>query len=123
MFFVLAGRLVISKAVTPGVDKVLTRMTPVDFFGEMNLFGGLRRSATVQAETDAELLALDRETLTRIVDTSPRAGLAFFAAVVREFSQRLNSTDDLVAEVTRWGLEATGFDVWRGREEVQQRPG
>jgi CRP-like cAMP-binding protein len=119
MFFVLSGRLVISKAVAPGVDKVLTRMGPVEFFGEMNLFGGLRRSATVQAESDAEILVLDRETLTRIVDGSPRAGLAFFAAVVREFSQRLSATDDLVAEVTRWGLEATGFDLGRAREEQQ----
>jgi CRP-like cAMP-binding protein len=111
MFFVLAGRLLISKAVTPGVDKVLARMEPVEFFGEMNLFGGLRRSATVQAETDAEVLALDRDALTRLVDASPRAGLAFFTAVVREFSRRLGSTDDLVAEVTGWGLEATGLEL------------
>jgi CRP-like cAMP-binding protein len=123
MFFILGGSLVISKSVAPGVDKVLTHMGPVEFFGEMNLFGGLRRSATVQAERDADLLVLSREALTRIVDTSPRAGLAFFAAVVREFSQRLGSTDDLVAEVTRWGLEATGFDVWRAREELRQSRG
>jgi len=123
MFFILGGRLVISKFVSPGIDKVLTHMGPVEFFGEMNLFGGLRRSATVQAETEADLLVLSREALTRIVDTSPRAGLAFFAAVVREFSQRLGSTDDLVAEVTRWGLEATGFDVWRTRQELQQPEG
>ena len=34
-------------------------------------------------------------------------------------SQRLSATDDLVAEVTRWGLEATGFDLGRAREEQQ----
>ena len=31
--------------------------------------------------------------------------------LVREFSQRLSATDDLVTEVTRWGLEASGFDL------------
>jgi hypothetical protein len=30
---------------------------------------------------------------------------------VRAFTKRLRGTSDLVAEVTRWGLEATGLDV------------
>jgi CRP-like cAMP-binding protein len=115
MYFVLSGRLVISKSVARNVDKVLTRMGPGDFFGEMNLFGGLQRSATVQAETETELLVLDRDTLTAVVEHNPHAGLAFFTALVREFSQRLSATDDLVGEVTRWGLEASGFDLSEDR--------
>jgi len=115
MYFVLSGRLLISKSVARNVDKVLTRMGPGDFFGEMNLFGGLQRSATVQAEVDTELLVLDRDTLTAVVERNPQAGLAFFTALVREFSQRLSATDDLVGEVTRWGLEASGFDLSEDR--------
>jgi len=114
MYFVLSGRLVMSKTVARNVDKVLTRMGPGDFFGEMNLFGGLQRSTSVQAETDTELLVLDRDTLTAVVEHNPQAGLAFFTALVREFSQRLSATDDLVGEVTRWGLEPGRFDL---REE------
>jgi CRP-like cAMP-binding protein len=106
-----SGRLVISKAVARNLDKVLARMGPGKFFGEMNLFGGLQRSATVQAEADTELLVLDRDTLTAVVERNPGAGLAFFTALVREFSLRLSATDDLVREVTRWGLEASGFDT------------
>jgi len=113
MFFVLSGRLVISKAIALNVDKVLARMGPGEFFGEMNLFGGLQRSATVQAETETELLVLDRDTLTAVVERNPAAGLAFFTGLVREFSHRLSATDDLVTEVTRWGLEASGFDLSR----------
>jgi len=111
MYFVLSGQLVISKAVARDVDKVLTRMGPGDYFGEMNLFGGLQRSATVQAEADTELLGLDRDTLTAVVGQNPPAGLGFFSALVREFSQRLSATDDLVTEVTRWGLEASGVEL------------
>jgi CRP-like cAMP-binding protein len=77
----------------------------------MNLFGGLQRSATVQAEANTELLVLDRDTLTAVVGQNPPAGLAFFSALVREFSQRLSATDDLVTEVTRWGLEASGIEL------------
>jgi CRP-like cAMP-binding protein len=111
MYFVLSGRLVISKEVAPNVDKVLTRMGPGEFFGEMNLFGGLQRSATVQAEAATELLVLDRATLTAVVERNPTAGLAFFTGLVREFSHRLSATDDLVTEVTRWGVEASGIDL------------
>jgi CRP-like cAMP-binding protein len=119
MYFVLSGRLLITKTVARNVDKVLTRMGPGDFFGEMNLFGGLQRSATVQAEVDTELLVLDRDTLTAVVERNPQAGLAFFSALVREFSQRLSATDDLIGEVTRWGLEASGFDLSEDRRPTK----
>jgi CRP-like cAMP-binding protein len=118
MYFVLSGRLVISKSVARDVDKVLARMGPGDFFGEMNLFGGLNRAASVQAEVDTELLVLDRDTLTAVVEHNPQAGLAFFTALVREFSQRLSATDDLVGEVARWGLEASRFDLSEDRRPV-----
>ncbi len=110
MFLVQEGRVLISKEVTGRAEEVLAVMEPGDFFGEMNVFGGLRRSATVRAETDAVLLELDHATLQHLVESSPRSGLIFFTAMVREFSKRLDRTDDLVAEVTRWGLEATGLD-------------
>jgi CRP-like cAMP-binding protein len=110
MFFVRRGRLVISKGVTGRVEKVLARVGPGDFFGEMSLIGRRRRSATVRAETEAEVLALGRASLEHLIDASPRAGLSLMMAMVREFCERLSNTDDLVAEVTRWGLEATGLD-------------
>ena len=110
MFFVWQGAIVISKAVTGSIEKVLARMLPGDFFGEMSLFGQLRRSATAQAEAATLLLGLDRESVLEVIALSPTAGLAFFTSLVQEFSRRLAMTDDLVAEVTRWGLEATGLD-------------
>lgn len=111
MFVVYEGRIIISKDVIGRVENVLSVMGPGDFFGEMNVFGGLRRSATAQAETAAVVLELGQDSLRQVVERSPGAGLAFFAAMVREFSKRLSRTDDLVAEVTRWGLEATGLDA------------
>ena len=110
MFLVHDGTIVISKEVTGKAEEVLAVMAPGDFFGEMNVFGGRRRSATARAETDAELLGLDHRTLQHLVARSPRAGVTFFTAMVQEFGKRLDRTDNLVAEVTRWGLEATGLD-------------
>jgi CRP-like cAMP-binding protein len=111
MFVVRSGAVVISKAVTGRVEQVLGRETSGSFFGEMSLFDRAPRSATVQAETDAVLLVLDRENLTLLNEVNPRAAAAFFQALVHVFIDRLRASGNLVAEVTRWGLEATGLDV------------
>jgi CRP/FNR family transcriptional regulator, cyclic AMP receptor protein len=111
MFVVRRGTLIVSKTVSGQVEQVLARMGPGEFFGEMSLFDGAPRSASVQAETDALLLVLDHQNLQRFTDANPAAAAAFLHAVVLVFIERLRRSDDLVAEVTRWGLEATGLDV------------
>ena len=111
MFVVQRGSIVISKPVTGRVEQVLARMGSGDFFGEMSLFDRSPRSATVQSDSDATLLVLDREALRRLTELSPRAAAAFFQALVQVFIERLRASGDLVAEVTRWGLEATGLDL------------
>jgi CRP-like cAMP-binding protein len=111
MFLVRRGSAIISKAVTGRVDQVLARVGPGEFFGEMSLFDRSPRSATIQADSDVTLLVLDREHLTHLIEENPRAAAAFFYALVQVFIERLRATGELVAEVTRWGLEATGLDI------------
>ena len=111
MFFIRSGEFVISKNVKGRVDQVLTHMGPGNFFGEMSLFDRLPRSATIQAETDGEIYGIDAESLDRFIEQSPRAAAVFFFQMLQVFIKRLRDSSDLVAEVTRWGLEATGLDV------------
>ena len=111
MFVVQRGSIVISKLVIGNVEQILARYGPGDFFGEMSLFDRSPRSATVQAETDATLLVLDPQNLLRLIHDNPRAAAAFFHALVLILIERLRASGELVAEVTRWGLEATGLDV------------
>jgi CRP/FNR family cyclic AMP-dependent transcriptional regulator len=111
MFLVRSGSIVVSKGVTGRVEQVLARMGAGDFFGEMALFDRSPRSATIQADTEVMLLMLDREALARLTADSPRAAAAFFQSLVHVFIDRLRASGELVAEVTRWGLEATGLDV------------
>jgi len=111
LFLVREGSVVVSKPVMGRVEQVLARLGPGDFFGEMSLFDQFPRSATVQAEVETVLLSLDRENLRRLIEISPAAAAAFFYQLVQVFIHRLRETGNLVAEVTRWGLEATGLDV------------
>jgi len=111
MFLVRDGSILVSKAVTGKVEQVLARFGPGDFFGEMSLFDRSPRSATIQAESDAALLALDRQNLAALIEVNPRAAAAFFHGLVQVFIERLRASGELVAEITRWGLEATGLDM------------
>jgi CRP-like cAMP-binding protein len=111
LFLIREGTVVVSKPVVGRVEQVLARIGPGEFFGEMSLFDQAPRSATVQAETEAVLLCLDRESLHQLVEISPRAAAAFFFEMVQVFVTRLRESGNLVAEVTRWGLEATGLDL------------
>ncbi len=111
LFLIREGTIVVSKPVMGRVEQVLARMGPGEFFGEMSLFDQAPRSATVQADADALLLCLDRTSLHQFIEVSPRAAAAFFFQMVQVFSGRLRESGNLIAEVTRWGLEATGLDL------------
>jgi CRP/FNR family transcriptional regulator, cyclic AMP receptor protein len=113
LFFIRSGTVIVSKHVKGRVEQVLARLGPGDFFGEMSLFDDQPRSATIQAEEDTIMYGLDRTSLDHLIEQNPRAATAFFTQVVLVLIKRLRDSSELVAEVTRWGLEATGLDVER----------
>ena len=113
LFFIRSGAVIVSKHVKGRVEQVLARLGPGDFFGEMSLFDDQPRSATIQAEDETVMYGLDRASLDYLIEQNPRAATAFFTQVVLVLIKRLRDSSDLVAEVTRWGLEATGLDVER----------
>jgi len=73
MFIVRRGTMLVSKEITGKVEQVLVRVEAGDFFGEMSLLDGSPRSASVQADTDATLLVLGRESLQALTDHAPHA--------------------------------------------------
>ena len=112
LFIIKAGSIVVSKPITGRVEQVLARLEPGEAFGEMSVFGDERhRSATCQAEMDAVLYSLDRDSLSGFIAGNPQTAARFFQQMAQVAFKRLRDSSDLVAEVTRWGLEATGLDV------------
>lgn len=112
LFVIRSGTVVVSKHVMGRVEQVLSRLGPGDVFGEMSVFGDeRRRTATITAETDAVLLSLHRDSLNQFIDSNPRDAAKFFQQMVQVLIKRLADSSELVKEVTRWGLEATGLDV------------
>ena len=61
LFIVTGGRIRLSTMDPSGNEKVLTYFTDGQFFGEMALLTGAPRSATATAETDSQVLVLEKQ--------------------------------------------------------------
>jgi CRP-like cAMP-binding protein len=61
--------------VLSGSGRVVNRMRPGEFFGEISLLDGGPRTATVVAETPMVMLALERKAFLRSVELEPAVGI------------------------------------------------
>ena len=89
LFIVTGGRIRLSTTDPSGNEKILTYFTDSQFFGEMSLLTGAPRSATATAETDSQVLVLDKRAFDQL--------LASDAQIMREMlkvvSQRTQHTN------------------------------
>src|SRR5205823_4300121 len=95
LFIVTGGRIRLSTTDPSGNEKVLTYFTDGQFFGEMALLTGAPRSATATAESDSQVLVLQKYDFDNL--------LATHAQIMREMlkvvSQRTQQTNQqLLAE-------------------------
>ena len=63
-------------------------------FGELSLLDRVLRSATVVAETDCTLLAIDRDRFHAFGDRHPRAGLLVTRRLAERLASRLRKAND-----------------------------
>ncbi len=88
-FVVSSGKLEVERQ-----GKTLASYGPGDFFGEMALFEGFPRSATVRAVEDSELLAMTRWDFTAELKNRPQIALGMLPVLVR----RLRDADERLAD-------------------------
>lgn len=85
--------------VVSGQDGNLQRLALLgegDFFGEMALFGGEERSATVRAVGDARVLKVDKRTLLRRIQEDPLLALNILEALsnrIRRLNERVTASE------------------------------
>lgn len=72
--------------------KVLATLGPGDFFGEMAVIAGVPRTATITADTDMVLEALNRREFSSLLDQSPGIAKKVLVGAVK----RLNEIDGSV---------------------------
>lgn len=78
MYFIVRGAVRILKGDTPVAD-----LASRDFFGEMAVFDGERRSATARAVTEVHALRLSRNDLFEVMEDQPAIGIGICQTLVR----------------------------------------
>jgi CRP-like cAMP-binding protein len=92
LYFVLSGRVRVTKRLSGGGQKDLASLGAGDCFGEMALLDAVARSAGAYASGPAELLRLKRDDLKSWLSADPNLAMQFFAELVQVQSRRLRRT-------------------------------
>src|SRR5919204_2386187 len=92
MYLIERGKVRICVQATDGREMTLAELGRGDFFGEMALLDGQRRSADAVVAEDARLAVLSREHFLSFVRSSPDVSLELLTAL----ANRLRHTDELL---------------------------
>ncbi|TMB99049.1 MAG: cyclic nucleotide-binding domain-containing protein [Chloroflexi bacterium] len=83
-FFVISsGKVEVVRGADGGSPQVLNTLGPGDFFGEMALFEGFPRNATVRAVEDSECLAMTRWDFMAEMKNHPEIAVSMLPVLVR----------------------------------------
>jgi len=92
LYLIERGKVRICVRTTQGHELTLTELGRGDFFGDMALLDGQRRSADAVVAEDARLAVLSREHFLSFVRSSPNVALELLAAL----AHRLRHTDEML---------------------------
>ena len=96
MFVLMRGRVRVEKR-TPADDRYTVTFLSHDkgdFFGELGLLDSDRRSATVTAESDCEVIVIERDRFLQFGDANPTAGLSVTRRIASNLATRLRRAND-----------------------------
>ena len=88
MYFIDSGRVKIVKKIED-TEATLAILDEGDFFGEMSLISGNRRSATAIAFTDCKVHTMDKETFEYNLSNN----IKFMRTILETLTRRLEETD------------------------------
>jgi CRP/FNR family transcriptional regulator, cyclic AMP receptor protein len=92
MCIIVDGKVHIIKEDVEGTEKLLSVINRGQTFGEMSLFDGEPRSASVRAAEDTTMLILTLANLHRLMEEAPVLGAKILYKLGRLMSQRLRMT-------------------------------
>ena len=96
-YIILDGKVIVTKAIAEGQERVLKTLSENDFFGEMALIQDAPRAATVTTLTPTTVLEIKKDAFNELMQKS--ASMA--RAMVREVVRRLRENDQMAIEDLR----------------------
>lgn len=89
LFIIIDGKVKVSRLDETGKEVILSILGPGEVFGEMSLLDGLKRSATVSAIADTEVLIIYRDDFLNLLNNHPQIAIS----LLRELAMRLRKAD------------------------------
>lgn len=96
MYVLMDGKVRVEKR-TPSKDRFTVTFLSHeegDFFGELGLLDSDRRSATVTAESDCEVIVIERDRFLHFGNSNPAAGLSITRRIASNLATRLRRAND-----------------------------
>jgi CRP/FNR family cyclic AMP-dependent transcriptional regulator len=107
MYIILTGEIDIRKSTAERSFKTLIKLEKGDFFGEMALVEKKRRSATAVCTKPTKLLAIDEESLHKVLSNNP----GFATKMIKILALRLRNSNTIIEEALS---SNTNKMVWDG---------
>jgi len=96
-YIILAGVVQVTKTINNVEDRLLKKLGPGDFFGEMALIHDAPRAATVKTLQPTTVLEIQKKAFDHVLQSSTSVSVA----LTREISRRLRENDELAIEDLR----------------------
>jgi len=95
MFIVVSGSLKVSVLSGEGKEISFVVLRQGDYFGELSMIDGRRRSATVTAIESSELLVLGHAEYQQLLKEHPHTATEFLTRMLLTLANRIRTTDEL----------------------------
>ncbi len=102
LFLVLSGRVsLLVQSINPPMEVPLTKLGPGEVIGEMALFKGQRRYATIVAQEQCRLVRIPGTFLREFAETKTETGLLLMRNCAELIGLRLRTTNQRLVNVIR----------------------
>lgn len=114
VYYILSGKVQIQKRIVlydgRHLQSSVTELGENETFGELNLFDGAPRSASVVAANDVKLARINRDVLIKYLDQHPAEAYLLFRGWLQRLARDLRSSNDRSSSLFAWGLHQHGVD-------------
>jgi branched-chain amino acid transport system substrate-binding protein len=112
LFMLINGNVSIQKPSIPQDNVEIAQLQCGDIFGEMTVFAGTARSATIQSISKVDLLEVSRQAIAELIDEEP--------GLIERFGQLISDRQAQLAKLTVQSAPPNSRDVVGRMKELFQ---
>jgi len=114
VYYILKGNVRINKRIVlhdgRQIQSGFSELGEGETFGELNLFDGAPRSASVVASGDVKLVRINREVLLNYLDAHPQEAYQLFREWLQRHARDLRKSNERSSSLFAWGLKQHHID-------------